>query len=557
MNTTLHRGEPDCGTDGMPAASPPARPAFDAALQHYQAGRLAQAELLCREVLAAEPSHDNSLNLLGVIAFQTGRHDMALKLIGDAIAIAPDKVFFHTNLGNMLLEVGRPEEALACHQRAVTLDPALPEAHDNLGNVLRELEQFDAAIACYRRAIVLNPDRPATYVNLAAAHLRLGQADEALACCRAAIRLKPDFPEAHCYLSAVHTLLGQPDEVIACCRAAIRLRPGYPEAYNNLAMALLATGDMAEGWAAYEWRWKVEPGLTRQRNFAQPQWLGEAAEGQTLLIHAEQGYGDTLQFCRYAPLAHDRGLRVIVEAPYNLVRLLHSLRGVDRVVAAGEALPEFDLHCPMLSLPLALGTTLATIPGSTPYLYPDTVEAMAWRTRLAAADSEGPRVGLAWAGSPRPDLPIAAEIGRRRSLPPDRLTPLLQVPGIQFFGLQKGGPAAQAGCRLIDHMDEMRDFADTAALIVNLDLVVSVDTAVAHLAAALGRPVCLLDRFDHCWRWLAGRRDSPWYPMMRIYRQPQPGDWDAVLAEVAGDLQSLAEAWQAAWAGRAGTMQAG
>jgi hypothetical protein len=270
--------------------------------------------------------------------------------------------------------------------------------------------------------------------------------------------------------------------------------------------------------------------------FAEPLWLGQAAPaGTRLLLHAEQGLGDTIQFCRYATLAASRGLRVTLQVPRPLVRLLRTLDGVDQVIAEDEALPAFDLHCPLLSLPLALGTTLATVPAAPAYLRADAALAEGWRDRLAAFPPI--RVGLVWAGKPRHDvLSSLVAIERRRSLAAERLAPLLVVPGVRFFSLQSGGPAAPAAFSLTDFMPEMTDFADTAALIANLDLVISVDTAAAHLAAALGKPVWLLDRFDSCWRWLTGRRDSPWYPSLRLYHQPAAGDWDSVLAEVVADL---------------------
>jgi Tetratricopeptide repeat/Glycosyltransferase family 9 (heptosyltransferase) len=404
------------------------------ALQHYHAGRLDEAELLSRQVLAVDPCQVNGLHLLGLV----------------------------------LQEQGRLDEAIACTRQGLDLKPDSPvEAYHNLGELLKKQRRLDEAIACIRKGL----------------------------------DLKPDDPDAH---------LG-------------------------LAAALLARGDMAEGWEEYEWRWKTAKMIKNVRNFSQPQWRGEVAEGRTLLIHAEQGLGDTIQFCRYASRAAARGLRVIMEVQRPLVRLFHSLPWVDLVLGYGEELPDFDLHCPMLSLPLALRTTITTIPSGTCYLHADEAQATAWRARLVSMANQGPRIGLVWAGNPD-----ATTIDRLRSLAPDRLAPLFDLPGLHFFSLQKGGPAAPENFPLTNFMDEMEDLADTAALIANLDLVISVDTAVAHLAGALGKPVWLLDRFDPCWRWLTGRRDSPWYPSLRLYRQPSRGDWDTVLAEVTRDLCSLA-----------------
>jgi tetratricopeptide (TPR) repeat protein len=617
--------------------SPASEAAFAAAVQHHRAGHLHEAEQFYRQVLGANPSHADSLHLLGVLAHQVGHHDVAVDLIERAIEIDATIALYQSNLGNALRALGRPDRATACYRRAIVLRPRyveaynnlaatlrehdqpdeavtwlrkaialkpdFPEVHNNLGNLFVDLGQPDKAIACYRRAVALRPDyaeahnnlgaglkelgaleaavvsyrtslalQPTiaeTHNNLGIVLQRLGRLDEAVACCREAITLKPDLREAYdtlaatladqgkldeaaaCYRQALalrpdeprtHDNLGTvlkeqglPKEAIACFRTAIALKPDLPNAHRNLAMALLAQGDMAEGWREYEWRWQTADMAGSRRDFTQPQWFGEPAEGRTLLIHAEQGLGDTVQFCRYTTLAATRGLHVIMEVQAPLVRLLSGLPGVDQVVASGHDLPPFDLHCPMQSMPLALGTTVPTIPSAVSYLHADPAQAAAWQARLGAIGDLGPRIGLAWAGNPRMIR------DSQRSLNPDRLAPLFGLAGLHFISLQQGGPPAPPDAGLTDVMAEMEDFADTASLIANLDLVISVDTAVAHLAAALGKPVWLLDRFDPDWRWLLGRRDSPWYPSLRVYRQPRPRDWDSVLAEAAQDLHRLAE----------------
>jgi hypothetical protein len=267
-----------------------------------------------------------------------------------------------------------------------------------------------------------------------------------------------------------------------------------------------------------------------RRGFSQKQWRGEPAAGRTLLIHAEQGFGDTLQFLRYVPMAAARGLRVVLEVPAPLARLAATLPGVTKLVVQGEKLPDFDLHVPMLSLPLAFDTVLETIPAATPYISVTPAEAARWRHKIAGS---GLKVGLVWAGNARRENPSLAAVDRRRSLHPVALLPLFEVPGAKFVSLQKDGPA---GLPLLDYMSEIQDFSDTAALIAGLDLVIAADTAVAHLAGALGKEVWLLNRYDACWRWLRGRADSPWYPSMRLYTQPEAGDWDTVITQVAADL---------------------
>ena len=257
---------------------------------------------------------------------------------------------------------------------------------------------------------------------------------------------------------------------------------------------------------------------------------------KTLPVHAEQGLGDTLQFCRYVTLTAQLGLDVILQVQEPLVRLLGSLPGPTMVLPLGAALPAFDPHCPMMSLPLALGTTLETIPAAIPYLRPDQAKAASWRSHLC--ETPGFCVGVVWAGNPRTHNIAATATDRRRSIAPTLLEPLSAVPGVRLISLQKDGPPPPASLSLTEVMAEMADFADTAALVDALDLVISVDTSVAHLAGALGKPVWLMDRFDPCWRWMLNRRDSPWYPTMRLYRQPAPNDWQLVVAEIARDLQS-------------------
>jgi tetratricopeptide (TPR) repeat protein len=499
-------------------------------------GRLEESITCYRGALALKPDYAEAHFNLGMSFAKQARLDEAARCYGRALELRPDFAEAHDALGNVRRDQERLDEAVTCYRTALALRPNSPEIHNNLGSTLKEQGRLDEAVVFCRRAIELKPDFPEAYSNLGSARAEQGALDDAVGCYRRALALKPDFPEACNNLGTALREQGRLDEAIACYRRAIDLRPNYPDAHFSLGMALLARGDMAAGWAEYEWRWQTPQMLKGRRPVVQPQWCGEAAAGRTLLIHAEQGFGDTLQFCRYGPLARERGLRVIMEVEPPLVRLLRGLPGVDLVVGRGEPVPPFDLHCPLLSMPLALGTTMTTIPNGDAYLHADAAQAAVFRTRLAAIASQGARIGLVWAGSTRLHSPALAAVDRRRSLAPDRLAPLIALSGFHFVSLQKGGPAAPANFPMTDFMGEMGDFADTAALIANLDLVISVDTAVAHLAAALGKPVWLLERFDSCWRWLNGRRDSPWYPTVRLYRQPRPGDWDSVLTDVTRDL---------------------
>jgi Glycosyltransferase family 9 (heptosyltransferase) len=309
-------------------------------------------------------------------------------------------------------------------------------------------------------------------------------------------------------------------------------------------------GDFARGWQQHECRWETAQLRTAKRHFLQPLWIGaDDIAGKTILLHAEQGFGDTLQFCRYVPRVQERGAHVILEVPKPLRELMSTLPCMVQIVSRGDPLPAFDLHCPLLSLPLAFGTLIETIPSRTPYLAAPENKRSAWRDRPGKhglGKHERPRVGLVWAGDPRKNLPGANRVDRRRSLQFDRLAPVLQVRECEFYSLQKGDDAqtqlrdSTLDHRIIDWSADFHDFSDTAALIENLDLVIAVDTAVAHLAGALGKPLWLINRYNTCWRWLLDRDDSPWYPTARLFRQDKSRVWDGVIARVQAALKDYA-----------------
>ena len=531
--------------------------------EHHRAGRLAVAEGLYRQAVVASPDDPVAITNLGDVLQRQGKLAEALACFRRVAGLQPDNPFSVYNLGNGLRQSGQWAEAAICYRRTVELKPDFADGHFNLGNMLGITGRLDQAVACYRRALALRPEVADIHYNLGNALLELARPDEAEACFRQAVALAPGDPDGHNNLGTALQRLGRAEEAEACFRRTLALRPDYPEAINNLgltlrqqgrfpeaaaahrraivlrpddteahtclAMVLLAQGEMEEGWREYEWRGLSSKERQWRREFPQTQWTGEPTQGGVLLVHAEQGFGDSLQFCRFAPLAAQRGWRVVMEAPPALVRLLTSLPGLERVIAQGEALPDFDCHCPMLSLPLALGATLADLPPPAP-LRADPAAVDIWDRRLGPH----PRIGLAWAGNPRPHSPDSTAIDRRRSIAPALLAPLAALGGLTLVSLQKGGPRAEFP--LIDPMERMADFADTAALIGALDLVIAVDSAVAHLAASLGKPVWLLDRFDSCWRWMGEREDSPWYPTLRRFRQSRPGDWPGVIARVVAEL---------------------
>jgi tetratricopeptide (TPR) repeat protein len=504
---------------------------FAAAFDLHQAGRLNDAARHYRDVLASHPFHADAVHMLGMVAYQQRRFEEAIMLIGQALGMNDSAAHVHFNMARALEDAGRPREAVESYRRTVTLAPDNTDAYANLGNLLQALGDSEAAVHAYREAIRREPGFAEAHTNLGNLLRAEGELEAALRHSYRAVALAPHFAGNYVNLGATLAAMGKGAEAAGCYRRAIALQPDLAAAHHNLALNLLASGDMATGWPEYEWRWRTQRMRMAQRTFKQPLWRGEAAAGKTLLIHAEQGLGDSLQFCRYVPLAAARGLNVIVQVQKPLARLLADLPGATQLIAGGEAPPRFDLHIPMLSLPGVFGTRLDTIPPPISLLRAGAAEVELWSTRLAAAIGAGPRVGLAWAGSPQ----LIAD--RERSIDPAQLAALSAVSGVQFVSLQKAGPQAPAELPLFDAMAEMEDLADTAALIANLDLVISVDTAVAHLAAGLGKPVWLLNRFDGCWRWLQGRTDSPWYPSVTILRQPRPGDWAAVLAEVTRRLQ--------------------
>jgi tetratricopeptide (TPR) repeat protein len=451
-------------------------------------------------------------------------------------ALASRRPGFWNELGRDFAARGRYEEALACYDHALAIRGDIPQIWNNRGRALRRLDHLDEAEQSLREALRLKPDFANAHNNLGVLLEYLGRFEEAEASVRAALRLQPERAVAHFHLGNILYDLGRAGEAAASYRTALRLQPEISGLHASLGFALLLAGRFEEGWKEFESRWLTEPGVTLRPLWGVPSWDGEAiGKRAILLVSADAGHGDTLQFCRYVPqIAASAGTTILSVQP-ALMRLLSRLPGVSEIVTEGGRPSSFDLWCPLMSLPYAAGTTLETIPATTPYLTADPADVVHWRERLAGF--AGPRVGLCWAGG-------RSNLDRRRSITLDTLAPLGAVSGVQFISLQKGPPATQVarpphGMELYDFTEELDDFADTAALIDNLDLVISVDTAVAHLAGALGKPVWLLNRFDTDWRWLQNRDDSPWYPSLRLFRQPTHGDWPSVISRVQGALQRL------------------
>jgi len=444
------------------------------------------------------------------------------------------------DLGFLCLDRQRLGEAEDAFRGALRQDPTCSRAWHGLGNLWLGRGRADDSAEAFRRALVQRPGLPVLVSNLALALHRAGQTAEAERLLRGLLATHPENYEAIINLAVVLRDLGQWHEATRHFEHGLAIKPGVAKLRFDLSLLRLAAGDFTRGWQDYELRWEAN-GTPMPGEEGIPPWQGEPLANKRLLLLAEQGFGDTLQFIRYVPMLARQGCEVMLACPPGLERLMRTVEGLSAASAHPSSLPRADFQVPLMSLPYRCGTQPDTIPANLPYLHTAPADRARWAGRLG--DRPGKRIGLVWAGAPRPELPWAHETDRRRSLPLAVLAPLGQVAGIRLISLQKGPPAAQlasapVGLAVEDYMDAVEDFADTAALVANLDLVIAADTAVAHLAGALGVPVWLLSRFDGCWRWMLDRDDSPWYPGLRLYRQPRPGDWTSVVAEVAADLVS-------------------
>jgi len=504
------------------------------ALETHRAGRSAEARALYQEILNANPDHADALHLLGLSSFDQGRYEESLALIGRAIERNPSAAGYHNNLGNVLQQLRRFPEALLCYERALQLEPNYAEAYSNLGAALDDLGRTAEALDCFRQALELKPDHPDSYNNLGNSFRSLNLLEDAVACYKQAIQLRPGHPDAWNNLGGALAEQGYFLNAMQCYDHVLSVHPANAKAHWNRALVLLTAGNFEEGWQEYQWRWEARD--VPRRQFLQPLWDGAALQRKTILLHAEQGLGDTIQFARYASLLARQGAAVVLECQPRLVPLLATLPGVQSVVAAGDPLPWFDTHAPLLDVPRLVGTTLESIPAEIPYLKVDPARVDAWRQRLEAETR--PKVGIAWAGS------RTHQADHQRSVKLALFAPLAQFESIAFYSLQRGEKAAElssppSGLTIRCLEEESGDILDTAAAIMNLDLIITVDTMVAHLTAALGKPVWNLLPYLPDWPWLLESSTTPWYPTMRLYRQPEPGAWASVMEQVAADLAAV------------------
>jgi tetratricopeptide (TPR) repeat protein len=467
---------------------------------HCRRGRLDTALILTRQAVSSDPERAEGFAGLGLIFHRMRRFEEALASYNDGLRVAPHDLELLNRRGVALLELRRPHEALRDFERVLAADPKRLDALGNRGNALLKLNRPAEALGAYDRALPLAPDNVQLLTNRAVALRRLDRPHEALMSASRALAVRPDFAPAR-FVESV---------------------------------ARLTLGDFEAGWRGYESRWGVGALAQQRRRFAAPLWLGaQALGGKTVLLHAEQGFGDSIQFVRYAPLVAARGATVVLEVQRELVRLFARLPGVATVIARGEPLPPFDFHCPLLSLPLALAAEADTIPNAIPYLVSEE-DGAAWRQRLPR---RRPLVGIAWTGASAHDNDL------NRSISLNILAPLIECAGVQFVSLQHSvrdddAPILDRQADVINIGHQFTDFADTAAALALLDAVISVDSAVAHLAGAMGKPLWLLLPFAADFRWQRERRDSPWYPTARLYRQPRFGDWPSVIEAVRRDLSS-------------------
>jgi Flp pilus assembly protein TadD len=465
-------------------------------LQFHRQGKLAEAEQVYHQVLRRFPDDPDALNLLGVIELRAGRFAEGLSQIQRAISFRP-AAEYHLNLGRALVLAGRYEEAAAAYRKCVDLNPLSFEANCALGDALLDLDEAAAAVTIFQRCMAQRPQSMIGITGLGSSLLQLGDFDQALARCDEALRIRPEWPVPHC----------------------------------NRGQILLTRGDFASGWPEFEWRWQMPTMQQIQRAIGKPLWDGSDLSGRRILIHYEAGIGDTLNYLRYIPLVAERGGRVIFRCQPELHSLLRATPGVEHFLEANEPNPEFDLHCPMMSLPAVFRMTSETVPPQAPLV----AEASAieqWESRLP---NDGRlKVGLVWSGKVYPPT---------RAVPLKMLAALGNIPSLWLCSLQKGEAAAQlAGApselQMADFTHELKDYSDTAALIANLDLILTVDTSLAHLAGAMGKRVWLLLKYVPDWRWQLGRGDTPWYPAMRLFRQSRLGDWSEPIAQT---MKALAE----------------
>src|SRR5262245_54345954 len=512
---------------------------FKQALAFHRTGRLADAENLYRQILETNPNHFDSLHLLGVVCGQRHKHGEAVRQIDAALKVNPNVASALNNRGLALEKLERLDEALASYDKAIALKPDFTEAFNNRGEALRKMKRLDEALASHDKAIALKPDYAEAFSNRGIALRELNRLDEALASYYKAIALKPDFAEAFNNRGKALLQLKRLDEALASYDQAIALKPDYAEGFQNRALCRLLAGQYEDGWKDYEWRWEAKDFPGKRPNINAPLWRGEELRGRRLLVFDEQGLGDVIQFVRYLPLLVERQATVTLLTTRKLFRLLRPLAKKMEVIGSTKDNDTYDFQCALMSLPLRFNTDLSSIPDQVPYLAAEEKLVARWKARIG---EHGFKIGIAWQGNPK------APMDQGRSIPLAEFVPLSGLPGVRLISLQKHHGLDQiarlpASCKietLGDDFDSGSDaFVDTAAAMESLDLIITSDTSIAHLAGALGRPTWLALRHVPDWRWMLDRDDSPWYPTMRLFRQPERDDWRSVFDAIGQELRSL------------------
>ncbi|MDR4499745.1 MAG: tetratricopeptide repeat protein [Candidatus Scalindua sp.] len=503
-----------------------------AALQ--KTGRVDDAIRCYRRALDIKPDYFLAHSNLGSALQETGAFEEAVQRYQMARQISPDSEVIHNNLGTALKKLGKFSEAEESYRKAIALKPDYAEAYNNLGTVFLEQRKLQEAVSSYNLALELKPDFAMAYSNLGMVLRELGKFDDAIDSCKKALGIDPDCPESYNNLGASLQAANRLEEAIACYKQATSLNPDYALAHMNMSLALLLAGNFDDGWQEYEWRLRIRNHIPA--TLKKHMWDGSSLNGKSILIHTEQGFGDTIQFARYLPMVQVLGGKVILECQNELICLLRDFSGIDEFLeytpTCKPAIP-FDVHLSLLSLPRIFGTTLDTVPADIPYIKVDSQLVKKWSKRVGNNDNF--KIGIVWAGSSK----NINNMNRSCSLADFAI--LAEIPGITFYTLQKGPASGEAanspeGMEIINLEKELEDFADTAAVIANLDLVISVDTAVVHLAGAMGKPVWNLLTFAPSWRWLQKRDDSPWYPTMRLFRQSHPHVWTHIFQQVKEKL---------------------
>ena len=514
----------------------------DADLAQVQAlraqGDFDTARQVCLVVLRDEPRHVRAMAMLAAIAADKHETENGIQWVQQALAVDSTSVPVHFAWGRLLEGDARYGEAEAVYRQVTRLDSGHAKAYTNLGCMLHLQGRLDEAVACYRRALQLEPNQPEALRNYALIAGGLQELQEAAAGFEAHLLTYPRDGSAHYQLAHLHLRLGRYAQALVAYEQAIVLDPDQAEYHFARSQLLLRLERYEEGWQEYEWRWRLSMFNAPMHRFVQPLWDGKRLAQGTLLVHGETGFGDMFQFVRYVTLAAERCARVVVECQPALQTLIAGVSGVSQAVAQGDPLPAFDAHMPLISFPRVFDTTTHTIPWCGPYIQADAQRVQDWGGRVAASGARERKIGLVWTGNPQ------NAGNRERSVTLQQFGPLAQATQASFFSLQKGAQAAQAGdvppsMHFLDLTEQIHDFSDTAALLAQLDLVITVDTSVAHLAGAMGRPTWVLLSFSADWRYHVGRTDNPWYPGMRLFRQEISGDWEQPLQQ----LQQALATW--------------